>query len=282
MLLIFIFLLSNLVVSKQIVSSYFAFFDDAYNATMNTSKTIPWKMFDRILIAFAMLDEKGNLTNSLVTDDAKIRRIISLYRKSRPDGEILISIYGDDSVNERYIYASNHTEIFTKSVLKYLKKYQINGLDVDWETFAINAYSTELVNLLKSCYNAFGKKYKITHTIWPRIHSPDTVGLLANVVDEINIMSYGTDVNDIEYLINQYNQSGFPYRKMIIGMDTESESETKDSITAKMELIKKYGVKGPYLWRLDNDGIPRKNGVPIGPPTFKTTKLLYDVLFNHS
>jgi len=275
--MLIIILFFNIVTSKHSVTAYFAIFDDSYNSTINVSTQIPWKMFDRIIISFAILDKYGNLTNPLITDHKKILHIISLYNKANPYGEVFISLFGDNT-DEYYIYAANHSEEFSHSVLAYLQKYNLNGIDIDWETIAINYYSDVLVTLIKSCRKTFGNKYKITHAIWPNVHNPKTVGLLADIVDEINIMVYQTDVRMIEYLIKQYNSSGFPFNKMIIGIDTESESETIDSISSKIDLINKYNLSGIFEWRLDNDAIPRINGTSIGPPTFKTSKLLYEVL----
>ena len=275
--MLFVFLLLSLVSGKPLVSAYFGIFDDAYNSTMNVSKTIPWKMFDRIIIAFANIDKYANLTNERSTDHAKIQHIISLYKKSRPNGEIFVSVYDDRP--ERFLYAANHSKIFSKSVLKYLRKYNINGLDLDWETYRINSYSKQLVTLIKSCNHVFDRQYKISHTIWPYVHDASTVGLLANIVNDINIMSYGLGTDIIENLINQYNQSGFPYEKMILGIETETQSETKDTIADKIALIHKYNLKGIFVWRLDNDGIPVDNNTNVGPPTFATTKMLYDELY---
>lgn len=268
MILILIFLI--LISSKPIISGYFGIFDDAYNSTMNVSKLIPWTIFDRINIAFANVDNNAHLINERSTDIPKIFKIIKLYKKARPDGKVFISLYYDRV--ERMMYAANHTKIFSESVIRYLKRYKIDGIDLDWETVFINKYRDNLITLLKSCYG----KIRITHTIWPYVHTPETVGLLANVVDQINIMSYGFSGNTIEALIKQYNNSGFPYEKLVLGMDTELEFETKETISDKLKLIKKYNLAGIFVWRLDNDDI--NNDVP----TFKTTQMLHDVLQNTS
>ena|SRR5436853_1847069 len=277
-MILILFVLFNLVISSRpTIIAYFAFFDDAYNSTMNVSNKIPWAIFDRIIISFAILDGRGNLTNEHPSDNAKIRHIQALYKKSRPDGQIYISNYGDDTY--RYLYAANHSDVFSASVLRYLKRYNMNGFDLDWETGMINRYSSELVTLITSCDQVFNTKYKITHAIWPYVHDPGTVGLLADIVDEINIMTYQYDMNSIEALIKQYNGKGFPYEKMVLGIETESERETKGTIADKIRLINKYNMSGLFLWRLDNDGIVRDdNDTIVGPPTFRTTWMLYDVL----
>ena len=145
-------------------------------------------------------------------------------------------------------------------------------------TTSINGYSIELISLLKACNNAFNGKYKVTHAIWPYIHNPKTVGMLADVVDQINIMSYGYSFSTLEYLIKQYNDNGFPYEKMMVGIETERGTDTQELIIEKLDLVKKYNLGGIFEWRLDNDGIRIENGTKYGPPTFKTTKILYEAL----
>jgi GH18 family chitinase len=132
--------------------------------------------------------------------------------------------------------------------------------------------------LISACRKLFGNKYKITHAVWPYVHSEKTIGLLGEILDGINIMTYQEWPQNIEYLVKLYNKTGFPFEKMILGMETETEIEDVDSIYGKLQLINKYNLSGIFEWRLDNDGIPRISGKSTGPPTFKTTKMLYDLL----
>lgn len=277
MLLFFFFCFSQ--VNTHQTSAYFAFFDGAYDITMNVSKSIPWKMFDRIIVSFTTITEQANMTNNHMSDHLKILHIISLYKKARPDGEIFVSLYGD-SIDDRFVNAANHSDVFSRSVLEYLQKYNMTGLDIDWESRSINRYVNELITLIKSCNKVFKKKYKISHAIWPYVHAAETVGLLANQVDEINIMSYSLSTEFVELLINQYNASGFPYEKMVLGVETELGTETKNIIIGKVALMEKYNLRGIFLWRLDNDDIQLVDNSGKKIPTFKTTKMLYDALNN--
>jgi hypothetical protein len=99
---------------------------------------------------------------------------------------------------------------------------------------------------------------------------------LAIIVDEINIMTYQFDIGSIESLINQYNGRGFPYEKMVLSIETETEKETKSTIAGKIELINKYNISEIFVWRLNN--ILMENDTLIGPPTFRTMRMLYNVL----
>ena len=189
---------------------------------MKVNQTIPWKLFDRIYIALVIIDENGNLTNSDPTDHYKILEVVSMYKKARPDGQVFVMSTFGGFMDDRYLYAADHPIVFAQSALRYFNKYDIDGLDIDWETIKINDYAPKLVTLIATCKKLFGSKYKITHTIWPNVHEAKTVGLLANIVDEVNIMSYATNVGieQIEILIDQYHGAGFPYNKMILGIET--------------------------------------------------------------
>ncbi|HSW76970.1 MAG TPA: glycosyl hydrolase family 18 protein [Candidatus Saccharimonadales bacterium] len=232
-------------VSSFKIHAYFGIFDQGYNNTINT--TIPWSMFDRIIISFSNLDENGRMFNERVTDDERLHRVASYYKQHKPDGEVHISLY--DEREERFLTAAKNTRLFNTSVFKYLNRYRLNGLDLDWETVAINDYNKTLLTLITSCY----QKINITHAIWPYVHNPATVGLIKNVVNQIHIMSYQMPIHSIENLINDYHHYGFPYQKMVLGIETESGEETNETISDKIKLIKKYQLYGLFVWRLDND-----------------------------
>jgi hypothetical protein len=267
--MLFIFLLPFLLNAKPTITAYFGIFDDAYNITISHPQYIPWKLFDKIIVSFTILKD-GIMVNERDTDDTNIRHIFSLYKQAKPNGSISISLYGEH--DGPFVNASDHPIIFANSVLNYLKKYNLNGFDLDWETFAINAYPNELVRLLGSCHKVFRNSYLLSHAIWPGVHYPNTIGLIANITHEINIMTYGLGANYIEALINQYNESGYPYEKMVLGIETERGTETKDTIRDKLDLVNKYGLKGLFIWRLDNDGIYENE------PRFSTTQMLYEVM----
>lgn len=252
---IYLILISYIIISTNglIISAYFGIFDSNYQNTIeNTNITIPWHTFNRIYIAFATLDKNGNVTNYPYFDE-KIIKIVTTYRKIRPDGEVLFSLDYGTLMDDYYVIAAKHPKIFAISVLNYVKKYNLTGVDIDWETAYINDLSNYLVSLISACKVSFNGKYKVTHTIMPNVHSPKTVGKLSDIVDEINIMSYFLTACEIEETINQYNKYGFPYNKIILGISSENDFDSADVIKDKFNLIHKYGLVGVFLWRLDND-----------------------------
>ncbi len=248
-----LFLLFSIVTTFKI-NAYFGTFDSAYNATIH--QKIPWSMFDQIIVSFATLDH-ANITMHDRMDE-QIKNISQLYKNQRPDGQLSMSIY--DEHEDAFLYASNHLDVFKTNAKTWLKKYKFNGFDMDWEMGNINDYARDLIKMTSYCTSV---------AIWPYVHSPKLVGMLKV---PIHIMSYTMDKKEIEELIISYNQSGFPFEKMVLGIETESQQETNLTITNKIELVKKYNLSGLFVWRLDNDDIQQ------GIPTFKTTNMLYHAL----
>lgn len=96
---------------------------------------------------------------------------------------------------------------------------------------------------------------------------------LAGSVDQINIMSYGPgDTYDLASYADSYASAGFPYDKMIGGLEAEAgygESggpDTQESVAAKCGYVKEHNLAGLFVWRIDNDMRPDN-----GPPTYRVT-----------
>ncbi|VVB69650.1 Glycosyl hydrolases family 18 [uncultured archaeon] len=281
---------------ETIIAAYFYLFDDGYDEAMSVQDSIPWKKINRLYIAFATVDD-GTLTDKTTSEspveqtEQKIRNIIALCRRDNPDAEIFISSdFGDQSVDEQYLAAAEDPQRFADSVALYLNKYDLDGYDMDWETRQINDYALELQTLLCTCYstlkqagmNPHGRPYKLSHTIWPGVHSPETVASLKDCVDNINLMTYGPgqDYDLISYA-ESYHEAGFPYEKMIGGVESEfgytenGGHDTQDSIQEKCDYAKQVNLGGMFSWRLDNDMRTADGVTESGPPTFQVSSWLY-------
>jgi len=282
---------------EKIIAAYFFLFDDGYNEAMSVQDSIPWQKINRLYIAFATLDD-GILTDKTTSDspidqtEQKIRNVVALCRQNNPDAEIFISSdFGDQSVDDRYLDAAEDPQRFADSVVDYLNKYDLDGYDMDWETRQINDYAPELQTLLCTCYstlkqagkNPHGRPYKLSHTIWPGVHSPETVASLKDCVDNINLMTYGPGQDyDLEAYAESYRQAGFPYEKMIGGVESEfgytenGGHDTQDSIQEKCDYAKQVNLGGMFSWRLDNDMRTADGITESGPPTFQVSSWLYE------
>ncbi len=279
---------------KPIIAAYFLIFDEGYDETMSVPDDIPWNKINRLYIAFATVND-GVLTDatadgtSAVQAEEKIRNIVNLCHNGNPDAEIFISSnFGDQSIDDQYLEAAKDPQKFADSVLDYLQKYDLDGYDMDWETHQINDYADELQTLLSTCNttlkqagpNPHGKPYKVSHTIWPGVHSPETIASLKDCVDNINLMTYGAESgDDLQSYAESYYEAGFPYEKMIGGVESEIDypenggPDTQDSIQKKCDFAKENNLAGMFSWRLDND--MRTAG---SPPTFQVADWLYEAM----
>jgi GH18 family chitinase len=284
---------------KPIIAAYFFLFDGAYDEAMSVQDSIPWKKINRLYIAFATVED-GVLTDKTTGDSSieeteqKIRNIVALCRRGNPDAEIFISSdFGDQSVDDQYLGAARYPQKFADSVVLYLNKYDLDGYDMDWETRQIDDYAPELQTLLSTCYitlkqagtNPHGRSYKLSHTIWPGVHSPETVASLKDIVDNINLMTYGPGQDyDLKAYAESYYQAGFPYEKMIGGVESEfgyaenGGHDTQESITEKCAYVKENNLGGMFSWRLDNDMRTTDGLTESGPPTFQVANWLYEAM----
>jgi GH18 family chitinase len=282
----------------MIIAAYFFLFDDGYTETMKVADDIPWQKINRLYIAFASVKD-GVLSDKAIDEredsaEDRIRNVVSLCRNANPNAEIFISSdFGDQSVDDEYIAAARDPDRFAQSVLQYLKKYDLDGYDMDWESRRINDYSQELTALLCSCFdtlkqagqNPHGGEYKLSHTIWPGVHEPQTVGSLKDCVDNINLMTYGPgDAYDLKQYADSYYEAGFPREKMIGGAESEfgypenGGHDTVDSIEEKCAYVRANDMAGMFSWRLDNDMRTIDGISEGGPPTFQVAGWLYDAL----
>ena len=286
------------VTGGRVVAAYFYLFDDASTAALAAPDQIPWKKVNRIYIAFATVKD-GVLTDlpvgSSANDQAqrevtaqKIRTIVKLCHENNPDAEIFITSNFGDDLDTEYLAAAQDPQKFADSVVAYLKEYDLDGYDMDWESRQIDDYAPQLTTLLSTCHTTFaaagnnphGHPYTLTYTVWPGVESPQTVAATADSVDQINLMTYGPGEGyDLASYADSYAAAGVPYGKMIGGLESEagySENggpDTQESVATKCAYVKEHNLAGLFEWRLDNDMRPDN-----GAPTYQVTGWMSDCL----
>ncbi|MGD0081517.1 MAG: glycosyl hydrolase family 18 protein [Methanoregula sp.] len=282
----------------RVIAAYFYLFDPAYDAAISVQDQIPWKKVNRVYIGFATVRDgvladlpagsSAEETAQREVNEAKIRNVIALCRQGNPEAEIFITSNFGEGMDDQYLQAAQDPRKFADSVVTYLKEYGLDGYDMDWESRQIDDYAPQLTSLLSTCHATFaaagnnphGRPFGLTHTVWPGVESAQTVAGLKDSVDQINIMSYGPgDTYDLASCADTYYQAGFPYGKMIGGVESESgypESggpDTQASVAAKCAYVKENNLAGLFEWRMDND-----MRINDGPPTFQVTGWMSDCL----
>jgi GH18 family chitinase len=277
----------------KMVAVYFGMFDGHYTDTIRQDQT-PWSRLDRVYIAFATV-KGGALTDinipGVPTAEAqeRIRNLVTLCRNANPTAEIFISSNYGDEEDQEYLKAAKHPSRFADSVLKYLQTYGLDGYDMDWESQYIDDYAGQLKALLSATYSKLkgagpsptGGEYKLTHTIWPGVHSPSTVAAISDYVDGLNLMTYGTNSN-LEDYASSYADAGVPYEKMLAGVESEfgysGGTDTQESIGQKADFVAQHNLAGMFVWRMENDMCTPDGESAGGPPTFQVTNWVYDAL----
>jgi len=273
--------------------------DDTYSLVMPAKDQIPWKKINRLYIGFATI--KGGVLTDLPTGTSgqdttrraemqrRIHEIVALCHENNPGAEIFItSNFDEREMDPEYLQAAQDPQKFADSVLAYLKEYDLDGYDMDWESGRIDDYAPQLTSLLSTCHATFtaagnnphGRPYLLTHTVWPGVESAETVAGLKDSVDQLNLMTYGTgDKYDLVSFADSYAAAGFPYEKMIGGVESESAytdnvgPDTQGSVAAKCAYVKEHNLAGLFSWRMDNDMRPDNS-----PPTYQVTGWVYDGL----
>jgi hypothetical protein len=273
--------------------------DDSYPFVMPAKDRIPWTKINRLYIGFATV--KDGVLTDLPTGDSsgdtarraemqrRIREIVTLCRQNNPDAEIfIVSNFDERELDPQYLAAADDPQKFADSVLSYMKEYDLDGYDMDWESGRIDDYAPELTSLLSTCHATFaaagttprGRSYLLTHTVWPGVESPETVAGLVDSVDQLNLMTYGTgDKYDLVSYADAFHAAGFPYEMMIGGLESEPGytdnvgPDTQGSVTAKCDYVNTNHLAGLLVWRMDNDMRPDNS-----PPTYRVTSWMSDCL----
>lgn len=203
---------------------------------------------DQIIYSFLHL--MGNkLWVKSEAQDAALRKLVSL-KKDHPNLEILISLGGwggCETCSEVFSKQKNRTA-FAKSVLKILKIYGADGIDLDWEYPAIEGHpghghkaadKRNFTLLIKTLREVLGTDYQLSFAAGAHLEFLNNSiewDSVMPLVDNVNIMTYDL-VNGYskttghhaglyssseqaiasDYTISYLDSMGVPLNKMVIG-----------------------------------------------------------------
>ncbi|KAJ8953717.1 hypothetical protein NQ314_007327 [Rhamnusium bicolor] len=206
--------------------------------------------------------------NSIFLDTSEqnlLKRLIKL-KYSNSELKILLSIGGAGAGNGFPEMVLNHTnrKSFIKSVIYYVKNYQIDGIDLDWEFPNENPGTDKnqrmhFTQLLEELRNTINRQPKYNFLVSVAVASPTNiiensydVSYMNDYVDFINLMSYDyhfytkvtpfTGINaplyasdseeyylatlNINYSTNYWHYLGMDRSKIIVGLPTFGHSFT--------------------------------------------------------
>ena len=208
-----------------------------------------------IFAAFALADKKGNLIKHPSTINCLENIEKHLKSGARQHGcWILLSIGGGGQSDEFVDIAATEESriLFSRNVVEILNKYQLDGIDIDWETPTLAQASTFtlLMKELHKQIKANNPHHLLTTPITGGRWQPPCYDLYnsINYLDYVNMMTYGMTNNNKHYhnplfpstkdrtletcsideSVKIFNELGVPTNKLIAGLAYYGMSQTKD------------------------------------------------------
>ncbi len=179
-------------------------------------------------------DEKDE-TNVALKDPAKLHQIwlspkvmadlekISDLRKQNPQLKVLLSVGGWGARGFSGAAASPESRaIFIRSAQEVIKRYGLDGIDLDWEypingawglVEATEADRDNFTALLNELRQALGKKRLLTIAVGANVKSPTEwvdVKAIAPALDYINLMTYDMAYGTQYFNANLYDSKAWP------------------------------------------------------------------------
>ena len=187
----------------------------------------PERAVERLVTAHVYSSPKGNVGNALVPaliEQAHQRRI-----------RVLLCVQGDERRDFAAVAASDaRRACFVRTMAAFVKKYNYDGIDIDWEQNVDCANHVRLMADMRQALNSAapkGRHYLLTTALQTyRAFSPAQARQLCAAVDWINLMTYdigggywghsathNTPLNEIKTIMSN-KWSVFPPDKVCIGL----------------------------------------------------------------
>lgn len=143
-----------------------------------------------ILISFLTLDAYGGLPNQ--NDIGKKVENAAEFRYLNPDIEFFASIAAEVDEWSQLSANTSSRAIFAENLYNFLEKYDMNGIDMDWE-FPRLEDKENFVLLLQDVKAKFGSTYSLSSAVTPgkyRINTSYDIPGIFETVDFVNLMTY--------------------------------------------------------------------------------------------
>lgn len=267
---------------------------DTYKRVCYVSRTsfmpisaIPPSLCTHLIFGFAMINDKGSLVPVHDTDVQIYKELLSM-KNENPDLRILISVQNGFDV----MLTSNITmkNSFAESAVSFLKMYQFDGLDLDWEPFfplepsKVSGYA-ELCLVMKKWLgkssNTKADPYLLSAALYANITKASymyNITLLAQIMDFVTLMTYDyhlyirnkdtitgynsplyTAIGEPSYwsvkgTIDFYLKNKMPATKIMMGFPTYGR-------TYKLANPNQYGLHAPAVGHGDPGPIRKLRGI---------------------
>lgn len=155
-------------------------------------------------------------------------------------GNLLSKIFSDPSNPDK-----ESADAFAANVVTYLKYYNLDGLDIDWEW----PLSTETTSdQFKVIFTALGTALKKAGMLLTMAPATDANIDVPTVNDHFDIIAFQMYYST--YLPTMFVQDGVKPDKFAYGAKFESNFQTAENAYQQMQ---SYGFKAVTMWRLNSD-----------------------------
>jgi len=204
--------------TPPVVGAYLAAFNTQLRSEskLDITSKIPFDKITRLFIAFVHVSgydkpaTKGRKcafgyfpgNPKAEMSEADVRKLIARARRSNPS----IEIYATSGL-DRATYEHCDPKDFSASLLKFLKHWDLDGYDMDWENDIEQKTMNDLLcasrKTLRSAKTSRGKRFGISAAVWSSARQYD-LPVFSKCVDVINIMSYGNDVVTLDKPVAEF------------------------------------------------------------------------------
>lgn len=242
------------VVTKKhgITAAFTAIYDDSsYQA--NTPAT-PYKDLDVLYLAFVHIDHQTKKLDFKVDSPGgkaaardRMLNILNLTKKLRAKGKLkVVASLGYGVQNDDIPLIEKNLKTFAPSVRKFVKKWGLNGFDIDYEQPQFTS-NKAFKRVSKAIRTSLGHKY--LYTITPNNTENLDGRTLGTYYDYVNVQNYDAE-NDAPCPITDFTKmAGLPSSKILSGLDIESG----DKVARAGRDFRKHNLAGIFAWKLAPD-----------------------------
>ncbi|KDE09111.1 hypothetical protein MVLG_00826 [Microbotryum lychnidis-dioicae p1A1 Lamole] len=259
-------LIVNAVAAEEIFGQYWP----AYGTQKPTS--LDWSVTD-IGYYFVTVTNSTGFAVPKDQPEADIKTFVTTAHKHRRKAVFSVGGWTGSRYFSDLVATASNRAAFTASVLSFVKKYNFDGVDLDWEYpgsqgIGCNkvrpADSANFLSLLKTLRVALPKPYLITMAIGTQgLIGPNGAPLpdmrpYSKILDYMNLMTYDIGGNwsptsgpnapfrtcnsdtSVLQVVQTFKKAGVPVEKMVVGIPSYAHSYKLKSSTLKKQKIGRW------------------------------------------
>jgi hypothetical protein len=208
-------------------------------------QTLPWKGLTYLIQFSIMSNSDGSLqTTAHSLTPAFMQEAVTEGHKHNV--RVLLSIGGDDDNNFAGACSSANRARFVANLVTIMQTYGYDGIDLDIERdFGYPAHADYIacVQSLRTALDAISPRPTLSMAADPSWQAY-MVSQVAQYADQINLMSYRTDVSGIGAELNNYTSHGIPKSKLGIGLGVGAGGIDNDALHCNGKA--NYAVSNAY------------------------------------